>query len=103
MSARIVPIARARCGAEPCQAGRAACPTASACQVPQAEPQRRASALASAFTLWKRCVLRFKISSSERYLATCEAEGITQGRSIDEWKRQLAEQRMQLDLLEGRA
>lgn len=71
------------------------------CHPAEATPPRRA-ALAGAFALWKRCMLRYQISSSERYLALCEREGITEGRTISEWRYQLQEQRRQLAALEGR-
>ena len=67
----------------------------------QDEAPPRIAALSGAFSLWKRCVLRFKISSSERYLALCESEGIADGKSIKEWRFQLQEQRRQLAALEA--
>jgi hypothetical protein len=62
----------------------------------------RQRGLAMAFTYFRIWALRYKIRSSEQYLALCEREGITVGRSITAWQDQLADMRAQLRALEAR-
>lgn len=48
-----------------------------------------------------RCaILRWNISSTERYMAACERDGIMDTQTLRIWRRQMAADRVRLAMLE---